>query len=93
MADVWNGIDKAYECRTFDLFFESFLSNEEVIGTGSLKVWYGKRMNFDSIIDKVPEDYRRETNIASNKEVIGRTLIWDKVSNLEDSTIDNIYGG
>lgn len=77
----------------FDLFFESFLSNEEVIGTRSLKVWYGKRMNFDSIIDKAREDYRRETNIASNKEVIGRTLMWDKVSNLKDSTIDNIYGG
>lgn len=61
----------------FDLFFESFLSNEEVIGTGPLKVSYGRRMNLDSIIDKSREDY-----IASNKEVIRKTLIWDKVSNL-----------
>lgn len=72
----------------FDLFFESCLSNKQVIGTESLKVSYGKRMNFDSIIGKAREDY-----IASNKEVIGRTLIWDEVSNLKDSTIDNIYGG
>lgn len=50
-------------------------------------------MNFDSIIDKAREDYRRKTNISSNKEVIGRTLMWDKVFNLKDSTIDNIYGG
>lgn len=49
-------------------------------------------MNFVSIIDKAREDYRRKTNVASNKEVIGRTLIWDKVSNLKDSTIDDIYG-
>lgn len=54
----------------FDLFFESFLSNEEVIGTGPLKVSYGRRMNLDSIIDKSREDY-----IASNKEVIRRTLM------------------
>lgn len=49
-------------------------------------------MNFVSIIDKAREGYRRKTNVASNKEVIGRTLIWDKVSNLKDSTIDDIYG-